>query len=360
MLKSSRRDFLKQTALATTALAALPAMGADQSSPSFWKPAPWYRRTMRWGQTNITELDPDQYDVEWWRGFWKRTETQGVVINAGGIVAYYPTKVPLHHQAEHLNGRDLCGTLRVAAHQDGLVVFARMDSSRAHEEFYHAHPDWFAVRDNGRPYESDGLYTACINSPYYEEHLPAILREIIERYHPDGFTDNSWAGLGRNNPCFCDNCQKRFTKRTGKTIPRERNWNDPLYREWILWNYERRLEIWDLNNRITRAAGGADCIWVGMNSGSISGQCQSFRDYRGICQRTEMIMLDHQARANDDGFQQNGETGKLIHNLLGWDKLIPESMALYQAGTPGFRYASKPEPEARLWMLDGIAGGLQP
>jgi hypothetical protein len=73
-----------------------------------------------------------------------------------------------------------------------------------------------------------------------------------------------------------------------------------------------------------------------------------------------MIMLDHQARGEGEGFQQNGETGKLIHGMLGWDKLIPESMALYQMGKPLFRFASKPEPEARLWMLDGIAGGLQP
>jgi hypothetical protein len=35
-------------------------------------------------------------------------------------------------------------------------------------------------------------------------------------------------------------------------------------------------------------------------------------------------------------------------------------MAMYQAGRPTFRLASKPAAEARLWMLDGIAGGLQP
>jgi hypothetical protein len=46
--------------------------------------------------------------------------------------------------------------------------------------------------------------------------------------------------------------------------------------------------------------------------------------------------------------------------MLGWDKLIPESMALYQGWKPLFRYASKPEPEVCLWMLDGIAGGVQP
>ena len=48
--------------------------------------------------------------------------------------------------------------------------------------------------------------------------------------------------------------------------------------EWIRWNYDRRLEIWDLNNRTTKSAGGPDCIWSGMNSGSVSGQSRSFRD----------------------------------------------------------------------------------
>ena len=97
-----------------------------------------------------------------------------------------------------------------------------------------------------------------------------------------------------------------------------------------------------------------------MNSGSISGQCRSFRNLKEICRRAEIIMLDHQSRSDSAGFQQNGETGKLVHGLLGWDKLAPESMAMYQAGRPTFRKASKPEPEARLWMLEGFAGTIQP
>jgi hypothetical protein len=35
-------------------------------------------------------------------------------------------------------------------------------------------------------------------------------------------------------------------------------------------------------------------------------------------------------------------------------------MAMYQAGRPTFRMASKPVPEARMWMIEGIAGGIQP
>ena len=46
---------------------------------------------------------------------------------------------------------------------------------------------------------------------------------------------------------------------TGRTLPARHDWDDPLYRLWIQWNYERRLEIWDLNNRVTKAAGGPDC-----------------------------------------------------------------------------------------------------
>jgi hypothetical protein len=186
------------------------------------------------------------------------------------------------------------------------------------------------------------------------------LTEIIERSHPEGLTDNSWSGLSRDSFCYCDNCEKKFRERTGKNIPRERNWDDPVYRQWIEWNYARRLEIWDLNNRATKAAGGPHCLWVGMNSGSVAGQCRSFRNLREICRRAEIFMLDHQARSDSSGFQQNGETGKLIHGLLGWDKLIPESMAMYQTGKVTFRKSSKPEPEARLWMLEGFAGTIQP
>ena len=58
---------------------------------------PWFRRIYRWGQTNLTELDPSRYDSEWWREHWRRTRVQGVIINAGGIVAFYPSKYPLHH-----------------------------------------------------------------------------------------------------------------------------------------------------------------------------------------------------------------------------------------------------------------------
>jgi hypothetical protein len=361
----SRRTFLKQSALTGLALAASPLISMasgtlPEAIANQQADGPWYSRVTRWGQINITETDPQRYDISWWRKFWKETKTEGVIVNAGGIVAYYPTLIPLHRKAEYLQGRDLFGEISRAAHEDGLAVFARMDSNRAHEEFYKAHPDWFAVNAEGNPYKAADLYITCVNSPYYQEHIPAILTEIAKMYKPEGFTDNSWSGLGRESICYCENCKKSFRDKTGQNIPLKKNWDDKVYKQWIRWNYDRRLEIWDLNNRTSKAAGGANCIWSGMNSGSISGQSRSFRDYKEIAKRADIIMLDDQARSDEGGFQHNGEIGKLIHGLLGWEKLIPESMAMYQAHRPWFRLASKPEAEAKMWMVEGIAGGIQP
>ena len=218
-----RRYFIKTTSAAATLTLApeilnLPE-GSFREKKVTTEEIPWYRRVTRWGQTNITEKDPASYDIKWWRNHWRETAIRGVIINAGGIVAYYPSNVPLHRQAQYLGGRDLFGDLCNAAHNDGLAVFARMDSNRAHEEFYTAHSEWFAKDEKGNPYKSGDLFITCINSPYYNEHIPSILNEIAELYKPEGFTDNSWSGLGRDTICYCENCKADFSRKTVMKYP---------------------------------------------------------------------------------------------------------------------------------------------
>jgi hypothetical protein len=341
----------------TTTAPASAAGAAPSTNPAA---VPWYRRTHRWGQTNITEIDAIRYDIPWWREYWKRTEVQGVIINAGGIFAYYPSAIPLHYQPPQLGGRDLYGELAKAAHDDGLAVLARMDSSKVHEPLYQAHPDWFCVDATGQPYRTDGLYLSCVNSAYYDEYLPSIMREIITRSSPQGFADNIWHGMDRTSICYCQNCAKSFKDKTGQNLPQARDWNSAAYRQWIQWSYARRTELWDNNNKVTRGAGGADCLWIGMNGAGVSGQASSFRDWKEICDRSELVLLDNQSRSPMSEFHENAEAGKLIHGILGWDKLVPESMAMYQHGRPQFRLSTKPPAEARMWMAAGIAGGISP
>jgi hypothetical protein len=361
----NRRRFLQSTA----ALAALPwlrrpAAGAPAAEAQAPAPAggqPWFRRARRWMQTNIAEIDPRRYDIRWWREEWRRTATEGIIVNAGGIVAYYPTRIPFHQPAEFLDGRDLFGDIRDAARADGIVVLARMDSNGGHDALVEAHPDWFARNARGGTYPRDAtLHVPCVNGPYYREQIPAILREIATRYHPEGFTDNSWSGLSRSSICYCDNCRAAFRRARGLDLPSRHDWNDSTYRAWIDWNYECRVAIWDLFNQTTRDAGGAECHWIGMMNGSVSGASSAFRDYRAIARRSGMVLLDNQHRSDATGFQANGQTGKLVHGLAGWDVLAPESYATYQTGSATFRLAARPEPELRLWAIEGAAGGIQP
>ncbi|WP_413658035.1 alpha-amylase family protein [Paraburkholderia phenoliruptrix] len=322
---------------------------------------PWYKTTRRWGQTNLVEIDPTRYDAEWWRQHWRRTEIQGVIVNGGGIVAYYPSEFPLHRRAETLGNRDLFGEIVSAAREQGLAVIARMDSNRVAEEFYGEHPDWICVDRDGKPYRLSDKYVTCINSPYYSEYLPQIIEEIIQRYKPDGLADNSWAGLPREHICYCRYCRAGYSKFSGgRTLPLAANWDDEGYRLWIRWNYERRTELWRENNLTTIRSGGADCLWNGMLSGNLLVNSQRFNDLRSILAEAKIVMLDHQHRTPLDSFEQNTEAGKRLHELGGWDKLIPESMPQYMVGVPTFRLAAMPKDETRLWSFSAFAGGIQP
>ena len=321
---------------------------------------PWYKRVVRWGQTNITEKDPIRYDVEWWRKQWKRTGVQGVIINAGGIITYYPSKYELSYRSPFLGERDLFGEIVEAARKDGLCVLARMDSNRVDEKFYIEHPDWIAIDKDGKPYKDGDKYITCIHSPYYSEYLPAVLVEIGERYNVDGYTDNSYSGLLQNQISYSWFAKKKFKEDTGLDLPEACDWNDPIYHEWVRWGYQERTRIWDLNSRTVKEHFGEDCCWIGMINGDVAVQNTHFRDLVAISERAEIIMLDYQSRKNPYGFRQNKDAGKLLHELIGWDKLIPESTAMYQHADVAYRLSAKPKAESCFWTYSGMAGGIQP
>jgi hypothetical protein len=322
---------------------------------------PWYKAARRWGQTNLVEIDPGRYNDAWWREYWRRTRIDGVIVNAGGIVAYYPSEFELHHRAIGISEEnDLLGRVISSAREEGLAVIARMDSNRVAEDFFDAHPEWMARDINGEPYRAADKWITCINSDYYNDYLLKVLAEITRRYAPDGFADNSWAGLPREHICYCDNCRAGFRDAAGRDLPSATDWDDPGYRAWVRWNYDRRVEIWRLNNEATRDSGGEHCIWMGMLSGSAAHATDRFNDQRRILREAPFAMLDHQFRHPGDLFHQNAEAGKRIHELVGWDAVMPESMPMYALGRPAFRQAAMPEAEAQLWSANGFAGGIQP
>ena len=57
----------------------------------------WYETTHRWCQTNLTEIDAAGCDIDFWKRYWLENHIQGIIVNAGGIVAYYPSRFPLQY-----------------------------------------------------------------------------------------------------------------------------------------------------------------------------------------------------------------------------------------------------------------------
>ena len=82
----NRRDFLRHSALAGTALA-LPGNASPAPAPA----DEWFDRPMRWAQLTLAEDDPGTYDLAFWLDYFHRTHSDAACLSAGGCVAYYPT-----------------------------------------------------------------------------------------------------------------------------------------------------------------------------------------------------------------------------------------------------------------------------
>jgi len=40
----------------------------------------WTRRAMRWGQINIREIEPPEFDVAWWEAYWRSIHLDGITL----------------------------------------------------------------------------------------------------------------------------------------------------------------------------------------------------------------------------------------------------------------------------------------
>ncbi|HMF93346.1 MAG TPA: hypothetical protein VKE96_03595 [Vicinamibacterales bacterium] len=91
----TRRDFLA----ATSASLVTASIGSHQpATPE----RPWYATMRRCGQLNLNERDPLTLDVSSWLDYWASLELDALLLNGGGIVAFYPTAVPYHHRSKSL------------------------------------------------------------------------------------------------------------------------------------------------------------------------------------------------------------------------------------------------------------------
>lgn len=344
----TRRSFMEAATLAVT-----PGFGA--AVPLSASADDWFDKPMRWAQLNITEDDPAHMDVGFWLDYFRRIHADALCLTAGGVVAFYPTRIPLHHRSQWLPGREsFFQQVLDGCRKLGMVVVARTDPHATYQDVYEQHPDWIAVDAEGRKrrhWESPELWVTCGLGPYNFEFMTAVTREIVTMYNVDGIFSNRWDGSGM---CYCEHCRRNFRAASGLELPRTENPRDPARRAYSEWREKRLFELWRLWDGEIRKINPRARYIANAGGGAMSGL-----DMKTVGELTPTLFADRQGRSGAMAPWANGKNGKEYRSTLG-RKAIG---GIFHVGIVGpYRWpdSTQSAAETRIWVLDGIANGLRP
>lgn len=182
----------------------------------------WKTNKLRLIQNNLREIDAD-LDVDRLVGQLKEVQANTWMMNAGGIFAFYPSKLEYQYVTPYLK-KDLLGEAVRKAHGNGLKFIARFDFSKAHESIFAKKPEWFYRTRDGREVNYFGIVHTCLNSYYQQEYSLQMIDEVLDRYPVDGIFFNMfgyqhWDYSGNHyGPCYCGNCKRRFQDWCGENL----------------------------------------------------------------------------------------------------------------------------------------------
>jgi hypothetical protein len=344
----NRRDFLRHSAIAGTAFAL--ASGNSVAAPA----DEWFDRPMRWAQLTLVENDPGAYDLNFWLDYFRRTHSDAACLSAGGSVAYYPTKIPLHYRSQWLGAGDAFGDLVAGCRKLNMVVIARTDPHAAHQDVCDQHPDWIAVNAAGEKIHHPvmpELWITCALGPYNFDFMTQVTKEIVELYKVDGVFSNRWSGSGM---CYCEHCRANFHAASGLDLPRTNNPHDPSRRAYMGWRQDRLFELWRLWDGEIRTINPAARYIP--NSG---GGATSDLDMKTVGGLAPILFADRQARSGLTPPWANGRNGKEYRSTMG-AKPIGGIFSIGVEEPYRWKDSVQSGLEIRLWVLDGIANGLRP
>jgi hypothetical protein len=161
-----------------------------------------------------------------------------LIINAGGIMAFYPSKLENHFINPHMRPGVL-GEIVKKCHQNNIKVMVRFDFSRADKTIFDKHPDWFYISPKGERMINTDKYVVSINAPYMQEEAFKIIMEVIEMFPIDGIFqnmpgyqtrnpyENLYQGIDQN-----EYDKKAFYAYSGLNLPLVENKEDSVFRKY--------------------------------------------------------------------------------------------------------------------------------
>jgi hypothetical protein len=163
-----------------------------------------------------------------------------LLINAGGIMAFFPSKLPFHYINPYMKTNMLEEVVR-KCHENNIKVIVRFDFSRVHESIFKAHPDWCYISPKGERIINTDMYVVSINAQYVQEAAFKIIEEVIDRFPIDGIFLNM-PGYQVNNPYEGkyhgidqnEADKKRFLEFSGGLkLPLEENKADSVFQKYL-------------------------------------------------------------------------------------------------------------------------------
>ena len=162
-----------------------------------------------------------------------------LIINAGGIMAFYPTKLDCQYTNPYMQPNMLGDVIR-NCHENDIRVIVRFDFSRAHKSIFEKHPDWFYISPAGERIINDEMYAVSMNGPYEQECLYKIVEEVIDLYPIDGIfinmpgyqTRNAYLGIyqGVDQNVYEKQYFSEFSN--GMTLPQKEDPSDPVFQKY--------------------------------------------------------------------------------------------------------------------------------
>jgi len=216
---------------------------------------PWWKRNnLRVIQTNLPAYEATTLNADSLLKDLEACSANTLLINAGGIMAFYPTKLPFHYTNPYMKG-NMLGDVVTRCHQKGIKVIVRFDFSRVHESIFKAHPDWCYISPKGERIINTDMYVVSINAPYVQECAFKIMEEVIDNYPIDGIFLNM-PGYQVNNPYegkYHGIDQNEADKKgfaqysNGLTLPTEENKADPVFQKYLAF---KKFTVEDWSERL--------------------------------------------------------------------------------------------------------------
>jgi len=335
-----RREFA-----AASVAALVTAPGAARAAVVGSRELPWHQRTKRIVHINFNEQDPLDMDVEAYADLLAAAKAQATFLSVTGSVSFYPSAVPDFYPAAGLKGRDLFGECTAALKKRGIRVVGRFSPDIVQLKAADKHPDWFRRGSDGeimREGAGGGVLPptygeTCQFTAYYDQQIPAIMRELIARYDVDGLYTNGWPNT-EVRKCWCQACRKIADP------------NTPAYVD----AYQKRAtELWNLYTGIAKQ-GRSDRFYTGNLTGGLRG---GQLDLTELTKTAEVFLADNQNRGAGLPVWDSAQQARLGHDIMGTRAVFNLTGGWAKGASTWWRNATANVAEIQSRMAQTAAAG---